>query len=273
MIRLRMNSNLGYTDLEIKPTIFPDKTSQIWKLPEDIVNQIQIYSIYIDEIEVFWKFESETELIQVCQLAQLLYSINQNIKVILNVPYLPYGRQDKDIKNTECFAQSVFWVIITGFFNTIKTLDVHSERIIKRLRESTDFKNKIICESPDKYIKQTIYDCRPDLICFPDKGAYYRDYTTCELASFTLDKNRDPLTGKILGVRSPLPLNLKEKRILILDDICDGGWTFTEAAKVLYEMGAEEVYLYVTHGIFSKGTQVLKDAGIKRIFTYEGEIL
>ena len=42
---------------EVKPTIFPDKTSQIWKVPgiESITNGDKIY--------VYWRFEQEAELI------------------------------------------------------------------------------------------------------------------------------------------------------------------------------------------------------------------
>lgn len=38
--------------------------------------------------------------------------------------------------------------------------------------------------------------------------------------------------------------------ILIVDDICDGGATFLKIAK---ELPNTNLYLYVTHGIFSKG--------------------
>lgn len=34
----------------------------------------------------------------------------------------------------------------------------------------------------------------------------------------------------------------------------------------------EEVYLYTTHGIYSKGTKILFDNGIDRIFNRKGEV-
>jgi ribose-phosphate pyrophosphokinase len=46
--------------------------------------------------------------------------------------------------------------------------------------------------------------------------------------------------------------------LIILDDICDGGQTFVELAKHLKAQGAKAIYLYITHGIFSKGLSVLK---------------
>ena len=51
---------------------------------------------------------------------------------------------------------------------------------------------------------------------------------------------------------------------LIVDDICDGGGTFSGIAQVLRANGAEKIYLCVTHGIFSKGIEI---NGIDEIFT------
>ena len=49
--------------------------------------------------------------------------------------------------------------------------------------------------------------------------------------------------------------------------------TFKLMAEQLYREGAEDVHLFCTHGIFSKGLQTLRDSGIKRIFTHRGEVL
>jgi len=58
-----------------------------------------------------------------------------------------------------------------------------------------------------------------------------------------------------------------------VDDICDGGRTFIESAGLLREAYPEaDIHLYVSHGIFSKGTDVLFDAGIKTIHTIKGEV-
>ena len=49
------------------------------------------------------------------------------------------------------------------------------------------------------------------------------------------------------------------RNCLIVDDICDGGGTFIPLAKKLKNAGAKTVTLYVTHGIFSKGLDPLKE--------------
>jgi ribose-phosphate pyrophosphokinase len=45
--------------------------------------------------------------------------------------------------------------------------------------------------------------------------------------------------------------DVENEECLIVDDICDGGRTFLEIAKILKARGASSIELYVTHGIFS----------------------
>lgn len=71
-----------------------------------------------------------------------------------------------------------------------------------------------------------------------------------------LNKARNVQTGEITGTE--VYGDVKDKVVLIIDDICDGGRTFIELGKVLKERGASKVILYVTHGIFSQGKQVFE---------------
>jgi ribose-phosphate pyrophosphokinase len=61
-------------------------------------------------------------------------------------------------------------------------------------------------------------------------------------------KKRDWETGKILGLDVIGDASLiKDKNILIVDDICSRGGTFYHSAKRLKELGANKIYLFVTH--------------------------
>jgi ribose-phosphate pyrophosphokinase len=79
------------------------------------------------------------------------------------------------------------------------------------------------------------------------------------------EKQRDPSTGKIstTTVNSP---DLTGKTAVITDDICDGGATFIGIAKQLRSLNCQNIILYVTHGIFSKGLIVF-DGLIDQVFT------
>jgi ribose-phosphate pyrophosphokinase len=68
-------------------------------------------------------------------------------------------------------------------------------------------------------------------------------------------KHRDIQSGKILSTYVPLKDGEHtNNNFLIVDDICDGGRTFIEIAKVIHEIRPKaKVSLAVTHGIFSAG--------------------
>ncbi len=104
-----------------------------------------------------------------------------------------------------------------------------------------------------------------DTICYPDKGATDKYYSSFPYhASVVCTKNRDPLTGYISEITCKG--SIKNRKILIIDDICDGGMTFILIAKKLLKEGALTVSLYVSHGIFSKGKKVLHNSGILNIY-------
>jgi ribose-phosphate pyrophosphokinase len=60
-------------------------------------------------------------------------------------------------------------------------------------------------------------------------------------------KKRDWATGKILGLDLVNGDLVKDRDVLIIDDICSRGGTFLHSARALKEAGAKDVYLYITH--------------------------
>lgn len=236
----------------ITPTIFPDKTSQVWKLPDDWV-------CIADNI-ITWEFENEAEFLHLAQLNDLIQATTGS-NSILDLPYLPYARQDKEISNKSTFALRTF----ADLLNTLKFKEVRVK----------DPHNVELSKSLIKNLQEFMPDVIPLLVelhaapVYPDSGAAKR--YGADSKSICCEKVREPLTGKIEGLT--VTGTVEPRPYLIIDDICDGGRTFIEVAKKLYEAGATEVHLYISHGIFSKGLEPLREAGIKRIFTYKGEVL
>jgi ribose-phosphate pyrophosphokinase len=249
----------GVRDQIVNPTIFPDKTSQVWKLD---------FSRYDDSkpIDIVWHFEEEAELIWVNQLICLFYQQGKEINN-LYMPYLPYGRQDKEVSNESTFAKEVFLEIllkeqIGGF---LTTLDAHS------------YHPKIVSYSAIPYINKAIDEFQPHVLVFPDSGAYDRyaeNYIKDHAPILVLEKVRDQKTGWITSLKldgkltNAHPSNNIAHRFLIIDDICDGGATFERASMFLHENYKHStVGLYVTHGIFSKGYEGMIDRGITHFYT------
>jgi ribose-phosphate pyrophosphokinase len=246
-----------YVDgLSIDVTHFPDGTSQVWKLPDFILER--------SNVSVLWKFTTEAEFLHLAQLKDLLDS--RKIIASLEISFLPYGRQDKEVSNTSTFALNTFaWLLNSVGFSEVIIHDPHSEWATKLIRNSR-------AVYPHDEILTIMYALETDIVCYPDKGAvskYSKTYPN--LPYIYGEKVRDQLTGNITSYS--LIGDPSGKNVLIVDDICDGGMTFKILAKDLLAAGAKEVNLFVTHGIFSKGLRTLKDAGIKRVFTQDGEAL
>jgi ribose-phosphate pyrophosphokinase len=69
-------------------------------------------------------------------------------------------------------------------------------------------------------------------------------------------KTRDVSTGTISGFGLEPCEPRGSARVLVVDDICDGGGTFMGLGKVINDR-LIKADLYVTHGIFSQGTLAL----------------
>lgn len=237
-------------------TKFPDGTSQVWKIdPEPI-------SSYFD-YEVLWMFENEAELFHVCQLGILL-NTKYSIYPKLNCPFLPYGRQDKEISNNTTFAREAFLHLTEASgYSYIRTYDSHS------------LGPRIESQQPKDFIKWVLEQNTYNMICFPDKGAKnrYSNLIGNSFPTIYCEKTRNQQTGEIEGLtlvtdghRSSIGL-IEKAEILIWDDLCDGGKTFVETTKLLKKLGATIVDLAVSHGIFSKGFIPLNEAGINQVYT------
>lgn len=244
--------------IQVKPTIFPDKTSQVWKLPDNALADCGL--------PIVWEFEQEAELIWLAQLAELL-SVEWGHRPGLLIDYLPYGRQDKSVSNDTTFALTTFARMLWALpFGKIEIVDPHSHALFLNAPSTKDVRARY----PINAISASFASCGADIVCYPDGGAWGKYSDILIFDSVSASKQRDQLTGAITGLK--LEGDVQGKRVLIVDDICDGGATFVGLADALLKAGATFVGLYVSHGLFTRGTKVLFDAGIGRIFTKEGEV-
>ncbi len=171
----------------------------------------------------------------------------------LVLPYLPYSRADRRFVDGDCFGLKTFGRIIDGLgYDVVKTLDVHSAKAKKCIAN-------LINIDPTPLIQQTLNSIgKKTIVLLPDEGAWER-YDIREAGMTGCTKIRDPKTGALSGFHVPAKdMFATDEAILIIDDICDGGGTFIGIVKELKAKGVEiPLYLYTTHGIYSKGFGLL----------------
>lgn len=240
-------------DTIIEPTIFPDGTSQVWKDRVDL-----------ESPDVWWWFESEAEFMHLAQFVWLRRQIGHSVKRLL-VPFLPYARQHHG--SDGAFALFPF----SGFLRVMQIPDV----VTLDLHSPYGYLMGIIDRSSRPFIDEAFAQSGADLILYPDEGASRR-YPIYGKPTIVCEKQRDPKTGKINNLSTSsyeAAKRFKYETVLIVDDIIDGGATFVHAANLAYRWGADEVQLYATHGIFSKGITPLRDAGITQVYTTNSLLL
>lgn len=191
---------------------------------------------------------------------------------LLHLPYLPHGRADRVFEKGNPAPLNLFLTTIEPYFDEIFLTDPHSD-FYRNFEEWVDFTVKAQHQCFIEVVGNKIKS--GDVLIAPDKGSLNKiyklqqalDYRT--VATFVVEagKRRDIETGRVIETTLP-DMDLKGKSVWIVDDICDGAGSFIPLAKKLKEVGAREVNLYVTHGIFSKGLDILKEY-IDNIHTYQ----
>lgn len=94
----------------------------------------------------------------------------------------------------------------------------------------------------------------------PDSGARSR-YQPSSLPFIVCGKERDPETGRLLSFTVDAgETECKDKDLVVLDDLCDGGGTFVGLAPKLREFAPKSLSLLVTHAIQIDGIKKVADA-------------
>ena len=152
--------------------------------------------------------------------------------------------------------------------------DVNIARLIGPWRTRATRSFGIVNQQCQLIRKRTIGDNL--LLCYPDEGAAKRYSELLDVEYIFCIKHRDWRTGKIERLELTTPEKVAGRNVLIVDDICSRGGTFTHTARALKNAGAEDIYLYVSHcenTIFDG--LVLTDGLICHVFTtdsiYRGE--
>lgn len=191
-----------------------------------------------------------------------------NCRNALVIPYFPYARQDRPMVIGEALGAKVMAKIINDLeFQRVVISDVHSSVTSALLDRPFEISQAKIVE---QYFKQAKIDLGEYVLCSPDAGALKKIYELAENiggADIVVgQKHRDTRTGKITGT-SFSGLDVNGRKVLMVDDICDGGATFTHLGKALKDAGASQVDLFVTHGIFSKGIDEVFDGIVDNVYT------
>lgn len=224
------------------------------------------------------------------------YFVNKAVKdnIILAMNMLPYARQDRAMSNATPASNKVMINLLNELgFSAIFVNDIHSDssRVL--------FNDGLMIEKTQQECFLNMVDEKemftPDeqvVFISHDAGAYKKIYDVSVSVAKAFDKthypiisaqkHRDVQTGKITETHINLIQELdlmgldynKPVKLIVVDDICDGGRTFIELGKAIQkEIESQNKWkvaphLYVTHGLFTKGKDELKQFYGDKIYAY-----
>ncbi|MEE0931148.1 MAG: ribose-phosphate pyrophosphokinase [Acutalibacteraceae bacterium] len=244
-----------------------NKPIEIGKFPDGtllIKEDIQKDFICTRSAIITWFFENNEELVALIYITKHLQS-NGIEKIYLDMPYIPNARQDRVKNNEDIFTMKYFADVINWLgFTSVTVLDPHSS-------VSEALINNIVIKTPKENISRVISKIGSEklIMFYPDEGAMKRYSAIIDKPYAFGIKKRDWSTGKINGLDIAGAVELiPNNRVLIVDDICSKGGTFYYSALKLKELGAKEIYLYISHceNTILQG-KVLTSGLIEKVFT------
>jgi len=185
-------------------------------------------------------------------------------RVTAILPYLGYSRQDKNKPGESLAAAWLGSALQTSGFDDVLTVDVHSER------DAALFPIPLVSLSTAALFAAAIQQWRlmDATVVAPDNGAIGRCEAVKRAAGVPVvetpyfEKRR---TEK--GITHAGPIGQVGRRAVIIDDILDTGGTLVSACEKLRATKVEEIYIFVTHGLFTGELWTrLWSLGVKHIF-------
>jgi ribose-phosphate pyrophosphokinase len=251
MMRRRLNLVRpdGDFDIQYKVSRFPDGQQGI--TIEEVYDPKEQHEI-ISRLNSF----SDLELILCATAALKAEGVEE---IMLTVPYFLGARSDRKFgRGGYHYLKDVICPIINAQgYKSVAVLDPHSDVLEACI-------DRLVPNSNLAFVKWALedlgYEKKPldFTLVAPDAGAYKKvDSIARELKHpaeiVTAHKRRDLETGQILSTTVE-GIDEAQQKFIIIDDICDGGRTFLGIAEAIKSKVADaEIYLIVTHGIFSAG--------------------
>lgn len=186
--------------------------------------------------------------------------------IVAVIPYFGWARQDrKDKPRVSIGAKLVADLLVTAGIDRLITMDLHADQIQGFFNVPVDHLYASAVFMP--YIKSL--NLENLVIATPDVGGSKRANTYSKhlgvplvLCNKTREKANEVATMQIIG-------DVKDKNVILLDDIVDTAGTMTKAANVMLDAGAKSIRAIASHCVMSDpaSARITDSALTEMIFT------
>lgn len=183
------------------------------------------------------------------------------------IPYFGYARQDRKAKARDPIsAKLVADLIAKAGADRVLTMDLHAPQIQGFFDIPVDHLLGVPILSP---YYATKFEEREDLVVVsPDFGSVTRARNFArrlDVPIAIIDKRRPkPNVSEVMNIIG----EIKDKRVILVDDMIDTAGTITHGATALMERGAKEVYACCTHPVLSgPAIERIEESPIRELLT------
>ena len=224
-----------------------------------------------NDVKIMSRLNSFSDLELILCATSALRNLESIENIHLYVPYFLGARSDRKFTDGgfNYLKEVICPIINSQNYKSVTVIDPHSDVLEACLNNYRKVDNISLVKQALTKIDNTNEAREKVHLVSPDAGALKKVFHVAEY--FEIDKliiaskHRDIKTGRITHTEVPGLPNFDtpgREKYVIVDDICDGGRTFIELSKAILEkrpksMFGTEVYLIVTHGIFSAGFETL----------------
>ena len=185
-------------------------------------------------------------------------------KVRLVASYLPYIRQDKRFKEGEVISSKIIGKLFS-IFDEIIAIDPHLHRY-KSLSEIfyTNVKKLSANHLIKEYIKNNF---KNSVIIGPDEESYQWALNIAkELKTNATILQKKRFSSRKVSVKLMHDIEVKGKKVVVIDDMVSTGHTVIEAVKLLKKKKAKEIDAVCVHGLFVEDAdKKLRKYGVRNI--------
>jgi ribose-phosphate pyrophosphokinase len=218
---------------------------------------------------VIWNWEdgeSHAELFEILLINDALKRAGWALHELV-IPYIPYGRQDRVTEYGEAHSLKVFADVINPLnLLNVKTYDPHSH-VTDTLINNLTIVEQYEIFGPMLQNKGNVCLIAPDLGASKKIEKFSNKFPVVQCLK---KRTNDGIIIDILGDEYNR-LEVMDRDCYIVDDICDGGRTFIEVAKLIKRYNPKSLNLMVTHGFFTNGFGEL-NKHFDKIYTRKGEV-
>lgn len=167
------------------------------------------------------------------------------------IPYFGYARQDRKAKARDPISAKLVADIITkAGADRVLTMDLHCAQIQGFFDIPVDHLLGVPILTP--YYMEKFKDDMDDVVVVsPDFGSVTRARNVARKLNVPIaiiDKRRPkPNVSEVMNVIG----DIKDKRVILVDDMIDTAGTISHGAAAMMERGAKEVYACCTHPVLS----------------------